>query len=150
MDDDILSLKKQLLEKDAEIVALKNKLEQIHKDNSLLMDLQDQVSHLAQLQYTSLTNDDIMRYSRQLLLPELGVRGQMSLLNTSVLVVGCGGLGCPLALYLAAAGIGRLGLLDYDEVELSNLHRQVLHTERTQGLPKAQSAAQALNSVLTG
>nr|ADO27867.1 adenylyltransferase and sulfurtransferase mocs3 [Ictalurus furcatus] len=86
-----------------------------------------------------------MRYSRQLLLPGLGVKGQMSLLNTSVLVVGCGGLGCPLALYLAAAGIGRLGLLDYDGVELSNLHRQVLHTERTQGLPKAQSAARALS-----
>ncbi|XP_036449908.1 adenylyltransferase and sulfurtransferase MOCS3 isoform X2 [Colossoma macropomum] len=144
MDDDFLSLKQQLLEKDREIAALKKKL--VQQANSLVADLEDRVSVLAPLKKnTSLTNEDIMRYSRQLLLPELGVKGQMSLSNTSVLVVGCGGLGCPLAQYLAAAGIGRLGLLDYDEVELSNLHRQVLHTEHTQGLPKAQSAAQALN-----
>lgn len=86
-----------------------------------------------------------MRYSRQLLLPELGVKGQVAISNISVLVVGCGGLGCPVAQYLAAAGIGRLGLLDYDVVELSNLHRQVLHTELTQGQPKALSAAQAIS-----
>ncbi|KAI4875305.1 hypothetical protein NFI96_022569 [Prochilodus magdalenae] len=148
MGDDVLSLKKQLSEKDREIAALKQKLDQIQKQaNSLLADLEDRVSVLAPLKRnSSLTNEDIMRYSRQLLLPELGVKGQISLSNTSVLVVGCGGLGCPLAQYLAAAGIGRLGLLDYDEVELSNLHRQVLHTEHTQGLPKAQSAAQALSS----
>ncbi|XP_017567358.1 adenylyltransferase and sulfurtransferase MOCS3 isoform X1 [Pygocentrus nattereri] len=146
-DDDVLSLKQQLLEKDREIAALKKKLDQVQKQaKSLVADLQDSVSVLAPLKKnTSLTNEDIGRYSRQLVLPELGVKGQMSLSNTSVLVVGCGGLGCPLAQYLAAAGIGRLGLLDYDEVELSNLHRQVLHTEHTQGLPKAQSAAQALN-----
>uniref|UniRef100_A0AAY4CMD3 Adenylyltransferase and sulfurtransferase MOCS3 n=1 Tax=Denticeps clupeoides TaxID=299321 RepID=A0AAY4CMD3_9TELE len=92
----------------------------------------------------SLSKEDIARYSRQLLLPELGVQGQLGFSKTSVLVVGCGGLGCPLAQYLAAAGIGRLGLLDYDEVELNNLHRQVLHSEQTLGQPKAQSAAQAI------
>ncbi|XP_076835331.1 adenylyltransferase and sulfurtransferase MOCS3 isoform X2 [Brachyhypopomus gauderio] len=135
MDDGISELKKQLVEKDKEIAALKMKLDQIQEDK---------VSTLTPLKNTSLTNDDILRYSRQLLLPDLGVKGQMSLSNTSVLVVGCGGLGCPLAQYLAAAGIGRLGLLDCDEVELSNLHRQVLHTEQTRGLAKALSAAQAL------
>uniref|UniRef100_A0A3B4UFY3 Adenylyltransferase and sulfurtransferase MOCS3 n=1 Tax=Seriola dumerili TaxID=41447 RepID=A0A3B4UFY3_SERDU len=85
-----------------------------------------------------------MRYSRQLLLPDLSVQGQLNLSKTSVLIIGCGGLGCPLAQYLAAAGIGRLGLLDYDEVELSNLHRQVLHGEENQGQAKALSAANAV------
>ncbi|NWX95097.1 MOCS3 sulfurtransferase, partial [Nothoprocta ornata] len=86
----------------------------------------------------------ILRYSRQLVLPELGVRGQLRLGRCSVLVVGCGGLGCPLAQYVAAAGVGRLGLLDHDVVETSNLHRQVLHGEAARGLPKAVSAAAAL------
>ncbi|NXJ63127.1 MOCS3 sulfurtransferase, partial [Rostratula benghalensis] len=92
----------------------------------------------------SLSPADILRYSRQLVLPELGVRGQLLLARCSVLVVGCGGLGCPLAQYLAAAGVGRLGLVDHDVVEMSNLHRQVLHGEARQGLPKAMSAAAAL------
>ncbi|XP_030902831.2 adenylyltransferase and sulfurtransferase MOCS3 [Melopsittacus undulatus] len=92
----------------------------------------------------SLSPADILRYSRQLVLPELGVRGQLLLARSSVLVVGCGGLGCPLAQYLAAAGVGRLGLVDHDVVETSNLHRQVLHGEARRGLPKAISAAAAL------
>ncbi|XP_016403853.1 adenylyltransferase and sulfurtransferase MOCS3-like [Sinocyclocheilus rhinocerous] len=146
MDDTVLSLKTQLLEKEREIVALKKKLVQLEKGNSVLTELQEKVINLSPLKSnTMLNNDAIMRYSRQLLLPELGVKGQVAISNISVLVVGCGGLGCPVAQYLAAAGVGRLGLLDYDVVELSNLHRQVLHTELTQGQPKALSAAQAIS-----
>uniref|UniRef100_A0A8C6VXT7 Adenylyltransferase and sulfurtransferase MOCS3 n=1 Tax=Nothobranchius furzeri TaxID=105023 RepID=A0A8C6VXT7_NOTFU len=107
----------------------------------LLKDISPFLTFLSLSIKTALSNEDIMRYSRQLLLPELGVKGQLNLAKTSVLIVGCGGLGCPLAQYLAAAGIGRLGLLDYDEVELSNLHRQVLHGEENQGQAKALSAA---------
>ncbi|XP_008833375.1 adenylyltransferase and sulfurtransferase MOCS3 [Nannospalax galili] len=92
----------------------------------------------------ALSRDEILRYSRQLLLPELGMRGQLRLAAASVLVVGCGGLGCPLAQYLAAAGVGRLGLVDHDVVETSNLARQVLHGEALAGCAKAFSAAAAL------
>ncbi|XP_054835511.1 adenylyltransferase and sulfurtransferase MOCS3 [Eublepharis macularius] len=96
---------------------------------------------------TELSRLEIQRYSRQLVLPETGVRGQLRLSACSVLVVGCGGLGCPLAQYLAAAGVGRLGLVDHDVVELSNLHRQVLHRESRLGTSKARSAAAALREI---
>nr|XP_004663919.1 adenylyltransferase and sulfurtransferase MOCS3 [Jaculus jaculus] len=92
----------------------------------------------------ALSRGEILRYSRQLLLPELGMRGQLRLAAASVLVVGCGGLGCPLAQYLAAAGVGRLGLVDHDVVETSNLARQVLHGEERAGCAKALSAAASL------
>ncbi|XP_053102702.1 adenylyltransferase and sulfurtransferase MOCS3 [Hemicordylus capensis] len=98
----------------------------------------------------ALSRPEIQRYSRQLVLPELGVRGQLRLSGCSVLVVGCGGLGCPLAQYLAAAGVGRLGLVDHDVVELSNLHRQVLHRESRLGTSKAGSAAAALRELNSG
>ncbi|XP_075452901.1 adenylyltransferase and sulfurtransferase MOCS3 [Ascaphus truei] len=94
-----------------------------------------------------LTNADILRYSRQLVLPEFGVKGQLNLSTSSVLVIGCGGLGCPVAQYLAASGIGRLGLLDYDVVEMSNLHRQVLHGENKQGMQKSVSAVETLKKL---
>ena len=98
-----------------------------------------------------LSRDDIARYSRQLLLPELGVRGQISLGHTSVVIVGCGGLGCPAAIYLAGAGIGRLGLVDHDIVELNNLHRQILHGEINAEIktPKAVSAAHSCKELNT-
>ncbi|CAM6090933.1 unnamed protein product [Calypogeia fissa] len=99
----------------------------------------------------TLSTDAIRRYSRQLLVPSFGVAGQERLLKSSALVVGCGGLGSPIALYLAAAGVGCLGLMDHDVVELSNLHRQVIHTEASVGKAKVKSAASAclgLNSSL--
>uniref|UniRef100_UPI0037E8968E adenylyltransferase and sulfurtransferase MOCS3 n=1 Tax=Semicossyphus pulcher TaxID=241346 RepID=UPI0037E8968E len=145
MDQEVCSLKAQLKEKEIEISAMKNKLAQLEKNHTSVLKLHDKVTPLTPLTAkAALSNEDIMRYSRQLLLPELGVQGQLNLSKTSVLIVGCGGLGCPLAQYLAAAGIGRLGLLDYDEVELSNLHRQVLHGEENQGQAKALSAANAV------
>ena len=88
----------------------------------------------------ALTQDQINRYSRHLLLPEVGVEGQEKICNAKVLLIGTGGLGSPLALYLAAAGVGNLGLIDFDVVDLSNLQRQVAHGESTVGKLKVDSA----------
>jgi molybdopterin/thiamine biosynthesis adenylyltransferase len=87
-----------------------------------------------------MTPEQRMRYSRHTLLPEVGVEGQLKLLHSKVLLVGAGGLGSPSALYLAAAGIGTLGLVDDDEVDSSNLQRQVIHTTDRVGIPKTESA----------
>ena len=75
----------------------------------------------------SLTNEEISRYSRHLIMPEVGMAGQKKLKAASVLLIGAGGLGSPLAMYLAAAGIGRIGLIDYDVVDYTNLQRQIIH-----------------------
>jgi molybdopterin/thiamine biosynthesis adenylyltransferase/rhodanese-related sulfurtransferase len=87
-----------------------------------------------------LTREEILRYSRHLLIPEVGMEGQIKLKAASVLVIGTGGLGSPVALYLAAAGVGRLGLVDYDVVDFSNLQRQVIHGSSGIGMLKVESA----------
>jgi len=87
-----------------------------------------------------LTNEQVKRYSRHLIMPEVGVAGQEKLVNSSVLCIGAGGLGSPLALYLAAAGVGHLGILDFDVVDFSNLQRQIIHSEKTIGELKVESA----------
>src|SRR6266404_3475835 len=89
-----------------------------------------------------LSNDEIARYSRHLILPEVGMEGQQKLKAAKVLCVGTGGLGAPLALYLAAAGVGTLGLVDFDTVDASNLQRQILHGTKDVGRPKIQSATE--------
>ncbi len=91
-----------------------------------------------------LSNQEITRYSRHLIMPEVGIEGQKKLKNSRVLCIGAGGLGSPLALYLAAAGVGTLGILDFDVVDFSNLQRQVIHSEKTVGTPKVESARDRL------
>lgn len=94
-----------------------------------------------------LNEDQIRRYARHILLPEVGGRGQTILLRSKVLVVGAGGLGSPLLLYLAAAGIGTIGVIDDDVVDLSNLQRQVVHDTARVGMPKVESARDRLAAI---
>jgi len=93
------------------------------------------------------TEDQIQRYARHILLPQVGGQGQDKLLNSKVLVVGAGGLGSPVLMYLAAAGVGTLGIVDDDVVDLSNLQRQIVHTTDRIGVAKVQSAATALRAI---
>lgn len=97
------------------------------------------------LQDYGLSNEEISKYSRQIFLPEIGIKGQIKLKNSAVLIVGAGGLGCPAALYLASAGVGHIGIIDYDSVEINNLHRQILYEELSIGAPKVHVAAENLN-----
>jgi sulfur-carrier protein adenylyltransferase/sulfurtransferase len=94
-----------------------------------------------------LSNDEVARYSRHLILPEVGMEGQQKLKAAKVLCVGTGGLGSPLAFYLAAAGIGTLGLVDFDVVDSSNLQRQIIHSTKDVGRPKIDSAAEKLTAL---
>src|SRR5437879_2071484 len=94
-----------------------------------------------------LTSDQIERYSRQIMVPDLGGKGQVRLRQAKVLVIGAGGLGSPAAFYLAAAGIGTLGIVDSDKVELSNLQRQILHSTAAIGQRKVDSATAALTQI---
>ena len=94
-----------------------------------------------------LNNEEIRRYSRHLILPEVGLAGQKKFKATSVLCIGAGGLGSPISMYLAAAGIGRIGIVDFDIVDYSNLQRQLLHTDADVGRPKAQSAKETIQGI---
>ena len=95
----------------------------------------------------ALSNDEILRYSRHLIMPEVGMEGQQKLKAARVLCIGAGGLGSPLALYLAAAGVGTMGIVDFDVVDYTNLQRQIIHTTADVGRPKLDSAAEKLKAI---
>ena len=95
----------------------------------------------------TLTNEEVARYSRHLIMPEVGMEGQLKLKAASVLCIGAGGLGSPVALYLAAAGVGRIGIVDFDVVDYSNLQRQIIHGTPDVGRKKLDSAADRLKSI---
>ncbi|XP_034944569.1 adenylyltransferase and sulfurtransferase MOCS3 [Chelonus insularis] len=123
-------------------------IREIEELKKLLKEKEDNLTQLRSkkqiLQKNGLKNDEIMRYSRQILIPEISVKGQVKIKKSSVLIVGAGGLGCPSALYLAGAGIGKIGIIDYDNVELNNLHRQLLFTIHDLGRAKVEAAAEHL------
>src|ERR1700733_10355720 len=94
-----------------------------------------------------LDNEQIRRYTRHLILPQVGLAGQKKICSTSVLCIGAGGLGSPIAMYLAAAGIGKIGIVDFDVVDYSNLQRQIIHGTEDVGRPKAESARDTIRSI---
>src|SRR5213592_2100876 len=102
---------------------------------------------LTEISPISLNNDEILRYSRHLIMPEVGMEGQLKLKHAKVLCIGAGGLGSPLALYLAAAGVGKLGIVDFDVVDFTNLQRQIIHDTNDVGRPKLQSAIDTVRDI---
>ncbi|MDO4491687.1 MAG: ThiF family adenylyltransferase [Lachnospiraceae bacterium] len=95
----------------------------------------------------ALTDAQIERYSRHIILKEVGAKGQKKLLNAKVLIIGAGGLGAPAAMYLGAAGVGTIGIVDADEVDLSNLQRQIIHATEDVGKPKVTSARETIEKM---
>src|ERR1700687_2909978 len=94
-----------------------------------------------------LSKDEVLRYSRHLIMPEVGMEGQLKLKQAKVLLIGAGGLGSPLGLYLAAAGVGKLGIVDFDVVDFTNLQRQIMHSTKDVGRLKLDSAYDRLSSL---
>src|ERR1035441_10365897 len=95
----------------------------------------------------ALTQEEVLRYSRHLIMPEVGMEGQEKLKNASILLIGCGGLGSPLSMYLAAAGIGRLGLVDFDLADFTNLQRQIAFGTQDVGRPKVDATKDRIQSI---
>ncbi|XP_075989947.1 ubiquitin-like activating enzyme 4 isoform X2 [Anticarsia gemmatalis] len=146
VEQEILELRQKLREKEDELYALKlnyhsSQSAQAHNGD------ESQITEETTIKQWTLPKWAIERYSRQILLREIGVAGQARICAAKVLIVGAGGLGCPAAMYLAGAGVGEIGIVDYDTVEISNIHRQLLHREIDTDVNKAESAARAIRSI---
>ncbi|XP_039763005.1 adenylyltransferase and sulfurtransferase MOCS3 [Pararge aegeria] len=148
LEQEIAELKDTLQHKEQELFEIKQKLLPT-KQSNIENGGDDQYSgNSTKVHFgDALPKWAIERYSRQILLPDIGVQGQERLMAARVLIVGAGGLGCPASVYLAGAGVGEIGIVDYDQVDVTNIHRQILHCEKDQNLSKAQSAANSLRSI---
>ncbi len=109
--------------------------------------IEPQADNLLPGELPMLSNEEVARYSRHLIMPEVGMTGQRKLKAASVLMIGTGGLGAPLGMYLAAAGVGRMGLVDFDVVDASNLQRQIIHGTKDVGRPKIASARDRIQDI---
>ncbi|KAF4520506.1 hypothetical protein B566_EDAN004824 [Ephemera danica] len=134
---------------DAEITSLEREINELKSvlivKEAKLLELKRAKQEQETPNLNVLTSEDIVRFSRQIILPQVGLAGQLKLKAARVLVVGVGGLGCPILLYLATAGVGNITIIDGDRVEVSNLHRQVLHSDETNELTKVESALKFLH-----
>ncbi|XP_063899455.1 adenylyltransferase and sulfurtransferase MOCS3 [Helicoverpa armigera] len=144
LENEIKELRKTLMEKEREFEKLRKEL--FTNQTEISPGLQSKETE-SMVKCGQLPKWAIERYSRQILLRDIGVSGQARICQARVLVVGAGGLGCPAAMYLAAAGVGEIGIIDYDVVEITNIHRQILHYEHDENISKAESAAATLRSI---
>ncbi|XP_022832375.1 adenylyltransferase and sulfurtransferase MOCS3 isoform X2 [Spodoptera litura] len=151
LEKEIKELRQKLREKEEEMTIIRRELFGGQGDFRAWIPgqgpLNTSATEAGAVQCGSLPKWAIERYSRQILLKDIGVFGQTRICEAKVLIVGAGGLGCPSAMYLAAAGVGEIGIIDYDVVELTNIHRQVLHFEQDENVSKAESAASTLRSI---
>ncbi|XP_030033681.2 adenylyltransferase and sulfurtransferase MOCS3 isoform X4 [Manduca sexta] len=146
LEQEIADLRKMLHEKETELYQIKNGW--VMRQLTTPVEPERQNYNNSGVQYSgNLPKWAIERYSRQILLPDIGVAGQEKLCKARVLIVGAGGLGCPASVYLAGSGVGEIGIVDYDTVDVTNIHRQILHYEKDEHVSKAESAAQTLRSI---
>ncbi|CAB3258216.1 unnamed protein product [Arctia plantaginis] len=146
LEKEIEGLRQKLIEKENELHTLKISLN-LSQSAVLQNGASEACNGNQKVMYGALPKWAIERYSRQILLREIGVPGQSKICSARVLIVGAGGLGCPAAMYLAGSGVGEIGIVDYDVVEITNIHRQLLHKEENVGMNKAESAAHAIRSI---